>query len=67
MTSLNKMPYWAWLCGVVIFGIVPVMMLLTTGAFAGAFLTIMSILYAVGLGRAAYRQNLLARGVQLDD
>jgi hypothetical protein len=66
MNPVDKISFWVWPAGVAIFGIVPVIMLAVLGSFSGVFLMVMSILYAVGLGRAVLRRDLISRGISVD-
>ncbi|MFC7248071.1 hypothetical protein ACFQO7_36875 [Catellatospora aurea] len=67
MNSINKAPLWVWIIGVSLFSGLPIIRLVGYGNPMMALLAAAGVFYAAGLGRAVYRQNLLARGVHLDD
>ncbi|MEU7825570.1 hypothetical protein [Catellatospora sp. NPDC049133] len=48
---LRALPLWFWWVSVAVFALAPVMLLLTSGHRSAAFLTLVSLGYAVGLGR----------------
>lgn len=67
MSGVDRVAFWWWPAGVSFFGIMAVMGSLRYGSWWLTLHTVAAILYAVGLGRAVLRRNLMARGVPVDD
>lgn len=66
LRSLDRLPLWVWVGGVALFGGLTVGMLAFTGHASAAFIAAVGLLYAVGLGRAVTRRELLQQGTGED-
>lgn len=55
--ALRALPLWFWWISVAVFALAPVMLLLTSGHRSAAFLTLVSLGYAVGLGRRLQQRS----------